>query len=349
VRSKGVACTSKSPSRVLRAAYHVARRTLPDYSHRCSPKKYTQPQLFACLVLKEFFKLDYRGVAAMLSESDSLRAAIELRETPNFTTLQKACHRLLRMPICNALLDETIRAARRTPLLRSPVRLAALDSSGFEAQRASPYFVRRRSAYGKPAEKPGRITYHRFPKLGVVCDCASHLILSAVPHRGPSPDFNHCSRALAEARSRVRIGLLLADAGYDAEWVHHSARLVFGARTLIPPRHGRPTEKLPSSHHRRQMAKLFARPSASRPYRQRAQVETVFSILKRRLDSSVNACGYWNQCRALMLKALVHNLMILRRNQVFDRAVMSPFLPPFLPSKTLAKPVAPSGRVQAFG
>jgi hypothetical protein len=42
--------------------------------------------------------------------------------------------------------------------------------------------------------------------------------------------------------------------------------------------------------------------------------------LKRRLDSSVNAHSYWSQCRALMLKALVHNIMLLRRRQVFDRA-----------------------------
>jgi len=69
--------------------YNVARRTLPAYTHRCSPKKVTQHQLFACLVLKEFFKLDYRGVEALLDESDSLRAAIDLRQTPDFTTLQR--------------------------------------------------------------------------------------------------------------------------------------------------------------------------------------------------------------------------------------------------------------------
>jgi hypothetical protein len=78
---------------VLRAAYQVARRALPAYSHRCSPKKFTQHQLFACLVLKEFFRLDYRGVEILLAESDSLRAIIELKRTPDFTTLHKACRR----------------------------------------------------------------------------------------------------------------------------------------------------------------------------------------------------------------------------------------------------------------
>ena len=38
---------------------------------------------------------------------------------------------------------------------------------------------------------------------------------------------------------------LLADAGFDAEWLHQAARLVYGIRTIIPAAHGRPTDKLP--------------------------------------------------------------------------------------------------------
>jgi hypothetical protein len=37
------------------------RRALLLYSHRNSPKKFTQHQLFACLVLKSFLRTDYRG------------------------------------------------------------------------------------------------------------------------------------------------------------------------------------------------------------------------------------------------------------------------------------------------
>ena len=32
------------------------------------PKKFTQPQLFACLVLKTFFQTDYRGVVVFLND-----------------------------------------------------------------------------------------------------------------------------------------------------------------------------------------------------------------------------------------------------------------------------------------
>ena len=58
---------SKSPLRVARQALATGQAALPLYAHRFSPKKFTQPQLFACLVLKTFLKNDYRGVVAHLT------------------------------------------------------------------------------------------------------------------------------------------------------------------------------------------------------------------------------------------------------------------------------------------
>ena len=49
-------------------AYHVAQNTLPEFSHQFSPKKFTQSQLFVCLVLKIFFKTDYRWIVEPIIE-----------------------------------------------------------------------------------------------------------------------------------------------------------------------------------------------------------------------------------------------------------------------------------------
>lgn len=88
--------TSKSPRKVLQVAYGVARDALAPYAHRFSPKKFTQHQLFACLVLKDFLKLDYRGVWQLLLDTPDLCAVIELTAVPHWTTLQKAADRLLK-------------------------------------------------------------------------------------------------------------------------------------------------------------------------------------------------------------------------------------------------------------
>jgi hypothetical protein len=67
-----------------------------------------------------------------------------------------------------------------------------------------------------------------------VIDCESHMILAAVPGRGPCSNLVQFGSALGPAVLRARIGTLLADAGFDAEWAHLDARS-FGIRTIIPP------------------------------------------------------------------------------------------------------------------
>ena len=54
--------TTKSALGLARGALAAGRKALPHYSHVNSPKFFTQHQLFALLVLKQFFKTDYRGL-----------------------------------------------------------------------------------------------------------------------------------------------------------------------------------------------------------------------------------------------------------------------------------------------
>lgn len=105
--------TTKSPRMVLAAAFKIAKQSLPAYAHRCSPRKFTQHQLFACLVLQQFLKLDYRKLQAFLLDTPCLTAVIELNTIPHFTTFQKAASRLLKSSSAQRLLDKTIRKEKR--------------------------------------------------------------------------------------------------------------------------------------------------------------------------------------------------------------------------------------------
>lgn len=298
--------TTKSPRRVLEFAHAIGVGALAKYSHRFSPKKFTQPQLFACLVLKEFLRLDYRKLAALLHDAPELGAAIELKSVPHFTAFQKAADRLLLTAAVRRLLDGTLKLARVQGRLGARSELAALDGTGFEAHHVSHYFVRRRANNGKTRHDT---TYRRFPKASVMCDCRSHLILSIVPGRGPAPDVPYFRETLDDALSRKPIVTLLADAGYDGEHVHEYAREECGVNTFIPAKIGRPTDKKPSGFWRRRMA---SRLHLTR-YGQRWQVETVNSMLKRLMGSALRARTYFSQCRELCLRALTLNVMILRR------------------------------------
>ena len=91
-------------------------------------------------------------------------------------------------------------------------------------------------------------------------------------------------------------------------------------KTVIPPKRGRPTNKLPKGKWRKRMATHFDK----KKYGQRWQVETVNSMIKRLLGSSLRARKVRMQNREMLLRAITHNVMILWK-KLFYRAVHSPY------------------------
>lgn len=298
-----VSTLSKSPLRVAREALTVARRRLRPYAHKFSPKKYTQPQLFACLVLKTFLKTDYRGLAAHLADCGDIRVALNLQTVPHFTTPQKASRRLLRQHAARRLFRTTV---RRFLKRRQCVQRAAFDSTGLDCGHASRYYVRRRSGAAKQWQT---ITYTRYAKLEAAFDCENHLMIGVLTSRGPRPDNDRFVPLLKATQDNVTVAAALADAGYDSESNHRYARETCNLKSFIPAKIGRPTEKLPTGRYRRQMKQRLNKNYGS--YGQRWQAESGFAMFKRRLGSVVSSRRYWSQCRELILMAITYNIMLL--------------------------------------
>ena len=189
--------------------------------------------------------------------------------------------------------------------MKKSIALSAIDSTGLESHYTSMYFVRRKA---KGGEQHQTTHYTRFPKVGIVMDCASFLIMTGIPSWGPSPDIRHWESALADASKKKHIVRVTADAGYDAERAHVFAREVLGIKTIIPNRVGRPTMKLPTGKYRRLMALRFDK----KRYGQRWMVETLNSMLKKRLGSFLRARSYRSQMREIMLRLFSFNVLILR-------------------------------------
>lgn len=209
-----------------------------------------------------------------------MREILELSEVPHFTTLQKAENRLLSKVMTQKLLQQTIKEALSREQMKRIVELAAIDGSGFESRHSSHYFVRRRSSHNRGIFQD--LTYTQYPKLGLLCDCSTHMALAIDVGRGPSPDIWHFIKLLKEGLKNVGITTLLADAGYDAESSHEFAREKCSVESIIPPLIGRQTAKPPTGKWRRLMKESFDKES----YGQRWQIETLFSMIKRRLGSA---------------------------------------------------------------
>ena len=264
--------------------YLIGKLSLPDYAHKFSPKTYTQPQLFACLVLKEFLRRDYRGIEELLKDTPELAGVVELKQVPDHSTLQKAAERLLRADFACRLLDMTVRLGKFVGKLEPMVPLAAMDGTGLESHHASAYYVRRKA---KGRDFKQSMTYKHFPKAGIVSDCRSHLILSIVPERGPGSDAGHFQRAFDQACRRIRIATLAADAGYDGEHIHVYARQP--RRADFDPATHRPTnrqtaERLLATHDETRPAAISLRPAlAIGNNQQHAQATAWFSASRPHL------------------------------------------------------------------
>jgi hypothetical protein len=300
--------TSKSPRKVAMVALAVGKEAFSDYSHKYSPKKFTQHQLFACLVLKEFEKKDYRGAAQLLIDCSDLRDAIGLEHVPHYTTLQKASQRLLKLKHVRPLVERTVRRLHRR---RRNVPYAAGDSSGFDSHYASRYFIWRRDNQKENKNRPKkRRSYRHYGKLMVIVCCRSHGILAAVASEGPTPDIDQLDEVVAQLPASVDVKHMVLDAGFDSGHNHRLLREENGMRSTIPPGHGRPPKNpdtLPADRYRRRMKTHFNR----RAYRRRGQVETVFSMLKRNFGSALRARTRPGRRRDLRLRVLTHNIALV--------------------------------------
>ncbi len=157
--------TCKSPRKVLIEAYQLALPLLPAYASDYSRKDFTQPQLFACLVLREHQKKSYRGIEALLADSPDWLKDIGVKDgkAPDHNTLWRAFERLVKRGLMNRMLDQQAAWAEEQGLIQGRVKPVALDSSMFESRHVSRHFEKRcrqsAAAEAKAArrkKKPGR-------------------------------------------------------------------------------------------------------------------------------------------------------------------------------------------------
>ncbi len=151
--------TCKSPRTVLLEAYRLALPLLPDYASAFSRRDgFTEPQLFACLVLREHQKKSYRGIEALLTDSPEWLAGIGIDggHAPDHNTLWRAFGRLVGRGLMNRMLDQQAAWAERRGLIDGGIEPIALDSSMFESRHVSRHFEKRCNQSARATAKAAR-------------------------------------------------------------------------------------------------------------------------------------------------------------------------------------------------
>jgi hypothetical protein len=307
----------------MQVAHHLARQCLPSYRCKFSRHDFTLPQLFACLVVKEQLRRSYRSAEALLRDCWHWCNGIGLKRVPDHNTLCRAAAFLLRACNVRKVLDCLARWAVIGRMLGLSLKPLALDSTHYDSHHVSRHYerrcekTRRRMRMSRIARKTRSQTAQRLPKLSLALSCHSHLVLAMQPSTGMGNDSPGFKPLLGEVRRRLPHKRLksVQDAGYDGEDNHRWAREEMGIATITPPQLGRPPEggKQPGGRWRRHMVRLLKTRASRRRcgYTQRAQAETVTSMMKRNLGAALSGKSAWSRKRDMALKVITHNVMIL--------------------------------------
>jgi hypothetical protein len=324
--------TSRSPRMVFITAHFIGQKVFREYSGRFSRRDFTLAQLFACLVLREFYGLSYRRTEQLLRDSPQWLAEVGLEAPPDHNTLWRSLGLLTRSRPVHRLLDLLARCFKRMRWLRLKDYPLALDSTYFEQRHRSLHYDRRCrqmgdsrkdkvSAISKSSQKTGswsnsvnrsrRRRLRVMPKLSVAVASGCHLILAMKVRTGGGADAPDFADLLNDAGKRAKVKVVVADAGYDSEENHRLARQQMGVRSIIPAGNGRPTDKLPSGRWRRHMARRFKQKADQPTYSQRAQSETVHSMIKRNCGSALRSRTPQRKKQEMRLRVITHNIMLL--------------------------------------
>jgi len=318
--------TSRSPWKVLRDAHEFARRVWPKlYSSPWSRHDFTLPQLFACLVVREQLNLSYRKAEALFRDAPHWLAMIGMTRAPDHNTLWRAFALVAETRRVNRMLDLMAQAFARAKLLRAltAIRPLTIDSTCFEERHRSRHYERRCRKMklregGKYAEKidPAEVNAsrshkaRRMPKLALAVASGCHLVLAARARTGTGSDSPDFQPLLYRAWRRANVKVAVADPGFDGEHNHRAARLDMGVRSVIPPNIGRPSDRPPAGRFRRLMRQRFDRKADRRTYGQRAQSETVNSMIKRNFGDALRSIRAKRREQEMLLRTLTHNVML---------------------------------------
>lgn len=288
-----------------RVALEVAREVLPSYSHRFSPRRFTQPQLLAILCLMRYEDWTFRAAEIRLAEHGELRRALELESVPDHSTFFRFMLRLDEQVIAQALAEVVRRLQRRRPLPKRTKAIVAVDATGLAPGSISTFFIRRREHHGG-APMPWRY----WLKWLLAVDTQRRLILAQRAHQGPVNDCATLRPLLDEvAAAGHPIGTVVADAEFDSERNHQHIRATLGAQSIIPAKRGKAGWKIHGV--RAQMRHAFP----VERYRERVQAETVFSAIKRKLSGRAPGRSLITQRKQALLLGLAYNLYRLWRRR----------------------------------
>ena len=278
---------------LAKCALAIAKRVMPLYGSKYSKHTFTQPQLLAILCLMRYEDWTFRETEIRLQEHSELRMALGLKQTPDYTTFYRFMRRLKVEQIQTALQEAALVALKNRQTKQA---ILAVDATGLAPGAISTFFINRKKDRGQG------LPWRYWLKWIVVVETKHQLLLAQLAKRGPYNDCALLRPLLDIAHPIVPASFVLADAEFDSERNHKHIREVHHLKSIIPAKRGKKTWKLKGVR-----ARMKAKFPAKR-YSQRNLIETVFSVVKRKLSARAPGHSLSTQAMQALILGLAYNL-----------------------------------------
>lgn len=257
----------------------------PKYLTKFSKKTFSQSQILTLRTLKEILNLSYEDLVGFVEDFPSLQLLLQLKRIPHPTTILKYSKRIGLKSIDTAIQNSSS-AQHQT---------VAIDATGFENHQASKHYCETINL---------RFSRRQYVKLSIAINTETQMICSQKARIAPANDNRDFIPVLKKIQCK-KITMVCADKGYDSKKNRKFVYRKLHAWPNIPKR------KTTGENY-------LTRMYSEKTYHQRSKVETVFSVMKKRMTSALKAKTFKTQKLELAYKSLAYNIR---------RLVISPEMP----------------------
>jgi len=267
----------------------IRRVGLPRWLHRFGPKKYEFLDHAIAYLVKQECRLGYRRVTRLL------RWLGHMCPCPSALCMS---FNKLPLAIWKRLLLATV---------NHKLNIVAIDGTGLSRPLPSPYYYKRIDRK-YPSDIP--------LKLSIAVDTQTKKVISLRLRSKMRHDIKDAKYLINNLPSKPKV--IVADKGYDAEWLHHFCQDK-GIKPCIPVRNkGKPRVGITRLRH---LQKHYH----PKRYHRRELVESIIGAIKRKFGCSASSTTFSAQRAEMYCRAIAHNIISLL-NRHFERSPYKQYL-----------------------
>ena len=276
----------------------------PEYSSKKSKRMYSDHAKVGLLVVMEYLGKSFAEFARLLPSFVSVVRTAGIGTIPDESTLRK-----FRKRLDPKVLDKVLLFQSRM-ITGTEDATVGIDATGFSTAHASKHYMMRLRQLGTE-----NAVVRGFTKVTFASCVHTKAIFAADTADSRTADIKRLEPLLDILAGSCRIGCVLADKGYDAEYAHVMISERLGAEAVIParenaPKRGTAEHRTKGKNRSRMKRELKDGTDAKAAYNMRSISETVNSMVKRVLGEVLEGRTDGARHSEVMFRCIAHNFRV---------------------------------------